>query len=307
MGQLKWLVAVALAVLVLLVLLALALFAFAWKASGDAMHPGPGAYDWRLADYAQLQPEEVSVGGRTGTAIAGRFYPGKSRATIVLVHGYGGNQDEMLPTASALHDAGFSVFSFDARGSGRSTGEITFGAREQADLESVVDYLTTRPDVDAERIGALAFSMGAAATIMAAAEDKRIKAVVEDSGWADVHHWLRPKLRDMFVHPRARFTPLSMKLIELRTGIDFDRLKPGEVVGRLAPRPLLIIHGERDDVVPPSDADELFAAAKEPKELWRVDGAAHGDTLRPGGATSSGRVVAFFKKALLGEGNGSTG
>lgn len=290
--------AVALAVLVLLVLVALALFALAWKASGDAMHPGPGAYDWSLADYPQLRPEDVRVDSRTGAALAGRFFPGQSRATVVLVHGYGGSQDELLPVAGALHDAGFSVFSDDSRGSGRSTGGITFGAREQDDLESVVDYLTTRPDVDAERIGALAFSMGAAATIMAAARDDRIKAVVSDSGWADVHHWLRPKLLDMFVHPRARFTPLSMKLIELRTGIDFDDLKPGDVVAKLAPRPLLIIHGAADDVVPASDGDELFAAAREPKELWRVEGAGHGDTLRPGGTTSSDRVVAFFRQAL---------
>ena len=295
--------AVALAVLVVLVLVGLALFALAWKASSDALHPGPGTYEWSLADYPRLQPEEVHVNSRTGAVLAGRFFPGSSRATVLLVHGYGGNQDELLPVAGALHDAGFSVFTFDSRGSGRSSGTITFGARERDDIESVVDYLTTRPDVDAGRIGALAFSMGAASTIMAAAGDKRIKAVVSDAGWADVHHWLRPRLQDMFVHPRDRFTPLSMKLIELRTGIDFDKLKPGDVVGDLAPRPLLLIHGTRDDVVPPSDADELFAAAKEPKELWLVQGAAHGDTLRPGGPTSSERVVAFFRDAL---GSGGT-
>jgi uncharacterized protein len=291
-------VAVALAVLVLLVLLTLALLAFAWKASGDAMHPGSGGYEWSLADYPGLQPEEVRVDSRTGAVLAGRFFQGRSPATIVLVHGYGGNQDELLPVANALHDAGFSVFSFDSRGCGRSTGEVTFGAREQDDLGSVVDYLTTRDDVDAERIGALAFSMGAATTLMTAARDSRLKAVVDDSGWADVRHWLRPRLLDVFVHPRARFTPLSLKLVELRTGIDFDRLEPRAVAARIAPRPLLIIHGSDDDVVPPSDSDELLAAAREPKELWRVDGAAHGDTLRPGGATSSERMVTFFRRAL---------
>jgi pimeloyl-ACP methyl ester carboxylesterase len=291
-------VAVALAVLVLLLLAALALLAFAWKASGDAMHPGAGSYDWNLDDFPRLQPEDVRVNSRTGAVLAGRFFSGSSRATVVLVHGYGGNQDEMLPVASALNDAGFSVFSFDLRGCGRSTGEVTFGAREQDDLASVVDYLTTRDDVDAERIGALAFSMGAATTLMTAAHDTRIKAVVDDSGWSDVRHWLRPRMLDVFIHPRDRFTPLSLKLVELRSGIDFDRLRPRDVVARIAPRPLLIVHGSEDDVVPPSDGDELLAAAREPKELWRVDGAAHTDTLRPGGATSSDRVVSFFRRAL---------
>jgi uncharacterized protein len=295
---LKWLVAVALAVLVLLVLLALALLAFAWKASGDAMHPGSPSYEWNLADFPRLQPQDVRVDSRTGAVLAARFFPGESRATVVVVHGYGGNQDEMLPVASTLHDAGFSVFSFDLRGCGRSTGEVTFGAKEQDDLASVVDYLTTRDDVDAERIGAVAFSMGAATTLMTAADDTRIKAVVDDSGWSDVRHWLRPRLLDVFLHPRHRFTPLALKLVELRSGVDFDRLVPRAVVGRIAPRPLLIVHGTDDDVVPPSDSDELLAAAGAPKELWKVERAAHTDTLRPGGATSSERVVTFLRRAL---------
>ncbi len=293
-----WPVAAALAVLVLLLLVAAAIGAFAWKASGDAVHPGAGAYEWELADYGNLAPEDVQVKSRTGAVLAGRFFPGRSRATVVLVHGYGGSQDELLPVASALHDGGFSVFSFDLRGSGRSTGEVTFGAREQEDLTSVVDYLTARPDVDAERIGVVGFSMGAATSLMAAAQDTRIKAVVGDSAWADVHHWLRPKLLDVFVHPRHTFTPLSLKLVELRGGIDLDALEPRRVVGRLAPRPLLVIHGSADEVVPPGDADEIFAAAGHPKQLWRVEGAAHGDTLRPGGATTSERVVAFLREAL---------
>jgi fermentation-respiration switch protein FrsA (DUF1100 family) len=86
--------------------------------------------------------------------------------------------------------------------------------------------------------------------------------------------------------------------VELRGGIDLDELEPRKVVGRLAPRPLLLIHGGADEVVPPGDADEIFAAAGQPKQLWRVEGAAHGDTLRPGGATASERVVAFLREAL---------
>lgn len=288
----------AVAVLVLLLVVAGALVSLGWRASSHAMHPGPPAYAWAVGDYPNLEAEEVTVTSRTGVKLAGRFFPGRDRATVVLSHGYGGNQDELLPVASSLHDAGFSVFSYDLRGCGRSGGEVTFGAKEAEDLRSVLDYVSTRPDVEAEKIGALGFSMGAAATILTAAHDDRIKAVVDDSGWSDVDHWLRPTVRAVFLHPTDRFSALSLKFVELRADVEFDRLRPADEIGRLAPRPILIIHGTADDVVPPGDSEENLAAAGEEKELWLVNGATHGQTMLPAGATSSERVIAFFEGAL---------
>jgi dipeptidyl aminopeptidase/acylaminoacyl peptidase len=296
----------ALAVFVLLVVLAAALVGLAWRASGHAIHPARVASPVGLDDYPGLRAEDVEVTSSTGAVLAGRFFHGRSKATVVLTHGYGGSQDELLPTANALHESGFSVFSYDLRGCGGSTGEVTFGAREQDDLRSVIDYVAGRDDVDDERIGALGFSMGAATTIMAAADDPRIKAVVDDSGWSDVYHWLRPSVSAVFIHPGDRFSALSLKLAEVRADIELDRLKPKEDVARLAPRPLLIIHGTADENVPPGDSAENFAAAREPKELWTIEGAAHGATVAPGGATSSERVVRFFRRALGVDQDGSS-
>src|SRR4051794_31911586 len=95
-----------------------------WKTSSSAIHPTPGQQLWQLADYPRLLPEKIVVRTK-GASLAARFFVGRSRATIVLSHGYGGNQDELLPIAGALHDAGFSVFTYDLRGCGRSTGSVT--------------------------------------------------------------------------------------------------------------------------------------------------------------------------------------
>jgi uncharacterized protein len=284
---------------------AAAVVGLAWRASGHAIHPATATFAWGLKDYPDLAAEDVEVKSSTGAALAGRFFPGRSGATVVLTHGYGGNQEELLPTADALHKGGLSVFTYDLRGCGRSSGEVTFGAKEQDDLRSVVDYLTTREGVDDRRIGALGFSMGAATTLMEAAKDVRIKAVVDDSGWSDVYHWLRPSWSAVFVHPGDRFSALSLKFAEWRTGTDLDDLKPREDVPDLAGRPLLIIHGTADQNVPPGDSEENFAAAREPKDLWMIDGAAHGATVEPGGASSSKRVVDFFRRALDPAGAGS--
>lgn len=275
-----------------------ALLLLGWKASSRALHPSTATFPWSLRDFPSLEPDDVRVRSSTGVTLAARFFRGRSRATIVLSHGYGGTQDEMLPVASTLHRHGFNVLTYDLRGCGASGGEVTFGAREQTDLRSVVDYAVARPDVDAARIGALGFSMGAATTVMAAAGDPRIKAVVDDSGWAHVEHWLRPRIEDVALRPRDPFTPLSLKLVELRTGEDLDELEPAARIGRLSPRPVLLIHGAQDAVVPAGDAAQNFAAAREPKELWRVAGATHGDTVKPDGATASNRVAEFFTEAL---------
>jgi pimeloyl-ACP methyl ester carboxylesterase len=275
-----------------------ALLLLGWKASGKAVNPPPASVDWGLEDYPRLRPEPVELRSATGVTLSGRFFAGRRTATIVLSHGYGGNQDEMLPAADALHRAGFSVFTYDLRGCGRSGGEITFGTLEQDDLRSVVEHLSGRDDVDGDRIGALGFSMGGASTLLAAADEPRIKAVVADSAWAHVEHWLKPSLGKVLTSPNERFTPVSMKLVELRTETSFGELVPERVVSKLSPRPLLLVHGEKDDIVPVADADRNFAAAREPKELWRVPGAGHGATVAPGGALSGGRVAEFFEQAL---------
>jgi len=272
--------------------------AVGWRASGQAMQPVRGASRRSLDDYPELRPDDVVVEGRNGVSLAGRLIRGRGSATIVLVHGYGGNQDEMLPVAAALHAVGFGVFTFDTRGCGRSGGAVTFGALECDDLIAVVDNLVDRGDVDANRIAVLGFSMGAATAILAAAGDPRIKAVVADSAWSDVRSWLRPSLRSFLLHPRDRFSPPSLKLVELRTRIDLDLLRPVDAVGAISPRPLLLLHGSADTVVLPEDSSRLLAAAGDPNERMLINGAQHGDTIAPGGAACGSAVLAFFERAL---------
>lgn len=283
----------------LLLAAATAIITLSWRASRFAMHPSPSTYSWRMTDFPGLRPMEVTFTSSNGTSLAGRFFAGHNGATVVLVDGYGGNQDEMLPLADALGKADFSVFTYDTRGCGRSGGSVTFGASETENLVSAVDYLVARPDVNSGRIGALGFSMGAATTVMAAARDARIKAVVDDSGWANAYGWLRPRARDIVLRPNAPFSPLSLRFVELRTGARLALLRPVDVIARISPRPILIIHGDSDATVPPAEGDRNFAAAMEPKALWRIPGAEHDDTVGLVDIGYADRVVTFFGQALV--------
>ena len=71
-----------------------------------------------------------------------------------------------------------------------------------------------------------------------------------------------------------------------------------DYTGRLAPRPLLVIGGELDHTVPAKMAEELFHAAREPKELYVIPGADHGDYVAKGGATYEAKLVEFFDRSL---------
>lgn len=288
----------AISAVALLLAAAAAVVVLSWRASKAAVHPSSATYDWRMSDFPRLRPVEVAFPGSDGIRLAGRFFGGNNGATVVLVHGYGGNQDEMLPVADALVGSDFNVFTYDTRGCGRSGGDVTFGALETDDVISVIDYLEARPDVDRARIGALGFSMGAASTVMAAARDPRIKAVVDDSGWASAYGWLRPEARDVLLRPHAPFSPLSLKFVEFRTGIHLNALRPVDVIARINPRPILLIHGGSDTAVPPTEGDRNFAAAGPPKQLWLIPDAKHGDTIQLVVADYADRVVGFFRQHL---------
>lgn len=271
-----------------------------WVGSERAIHQGPKTYRWQLADYPNLRPETVTLSSSTGITIVGTFFPGYSRATIVVSHGYGNNQNEVLPLAAFLQRAGFSVFTYDMRSRGGSGGDaITMGALEQYDLVSVVDYLVTRPDVDPEQIGALGISLGGAVSIMAASRDLRIKAVVDDCGFSDIASATDTAFEHFIGLPAFPFSPIAVTISEWRIGQSVSRSRPVDVVGQIAPRPLLIIHGLADREVSPDHSVRLFAAAAEPKELWLIEGAGHGLSkweLAP--AEYERRVIAFFRLYL---------
>jgi fermentation-respiration switch protein FrsA (DUF1100 family) len=270
-----------------------------WIGSERAIHKAQNTYSWSLADYPELRAEPVSIASRTGITLAARFLPGSSRTTIILSHGYGDNQDQMLPWAAFLHRAGYSVLTYDMRSRGASGGDaITLGALEQQDLRSVIDYVVTRPDVDPARIGALGVSLGGATTLLAAAQDQRIKAIVDDSGFADANGVIETAFTYFLYLPAFPFAPITVKIGEIRTGQQLSQVRPIDTVGLISPRPLFIIHGLADTVVVPSNSARLFAASGEPKQVWYVPGAQHNGSREVAGAEYEQRIVTFFQQAL---------
>jgi uncharacterized protein len=218
---------------------------------------------------------------------------------IVLCHGIWTGRRECLPMALRFRAAGYNVLTFDFRAHGLSDGRFTsVGHHETNDVLGAVEYVKQRPEVDVSRIGVVGFSMGAAASIQAAARCTDITALVADSAYATFLDAAKYSFRLVTRFPQFPIAPMAMRWAKWMVNVDASQLRPIDVIGQIAPRPVLIAHGAMDEIVPVRHARTLFQAAGEPKELW-IDPDAHHVGARdsdPDGYFV--RLERFFSEAL---------
>jgi fermentation-respiration switch protein FrsA (DUF1100 family) len=270
--------------------------------SYQLVHPPRTIRELTAAD-AGKPVERVAFQASDGMQLVGWFVAGDSDgAAIAVSHGSYANGPIAYRGVAFLSEAGYHVLVFDHRGHGQSGGRLTtLGPREAQDMVGAVAYLRSRPDLDPERIGAIGCSMGSAVVIGAAALDPAIKAVVAEGVYADMAElWMR------FGYVGLRGTSidwswggLMRKGAWLWTGYPVDTFKPEALVAHISPRPVLIIHGEYDNgATTVADAQRLFEAAHEPKELWIVPGAGHCSAHALFPEVYEERVLTFFDQAL---------
>lgn len=244
------------------------------------------------ADLGEL--EEVSFVTSDGLTLRGWYHPSKNRAAVVLVHGWGGTREQLLPEARILARHGYGVLLFDWRAHGESDGATcTWGDVERRDLRAALDYLGTRPDADPRRLGGLGFSFGGGVVIDVASVDPRLKAVVTEG--------TTPTLDESIEENSGRLKLLSAPAGRwaMRRVLDVDAVRPLDHVCAIHPRPLLIVNGDDGKDQPERLAKELWDAACEPKEYWHLAGAGHGDYAAVAPAELERRLVSFFDAALI--------
>lgn len=189
------------------------------------------------------------------------------------------------------------VFALDLRGHGLSSGECTLGNREAIDVDTVVAHVRRQSDSPVILVG---FSMGAAASVRAAALYSEVDAVVSISGparWHGSRRWAAQVTRSIWK------TPGGTTLLRHLTGV---RIHPGwlesespfEVVVKIAPAPVLVVHGTNDQFFPPEEAQLLYDKAHDPKELWMIDdgGHAEGFFMEPAQPVDAKRVDGFVNE-----------
>jgi dipeptidyl aminopeptidase/acylaminoacyl peptidase len=226
----------------------------------------------------------------------------KSDRCIVMTHSGGFHRADpavgMLNIAKALADHGYNVLTYDLRGHGESEdGKSTGGYYERRDVLGAIAYVKEK-GIQTQRIGLLGFSVGAAASLLAAAEDEVIPAVVSDSCWADLMDLIRSEIAKRPHMPRL-LTPLVPKLAKLAYGVDVDEVKPLATVAQIAPRPIFFIHGEFDRTVPVESALRMYHSNDNPKNsLWVVPEAPHVGSYKARPEEYIAKVTDFFDQAL---------
>jgi len=213
---------------------------------------------------------------------------------IVLCHATGSRRSTDFEMSQWLSDRGYGVLTFDWRGCiGDPSPRDLFPQRIAEDLRAGISYLQERVDVDADKIGILGRGLGGAFAVMAAAADTRVAATICFSGFGDfsrrtalvlgIEAWQQIRTTDattvnaahlLGTHPVGTPSPNSFEF-SIESVRALMACRPEEVVGSIAPRPLLIIHASDDAMFPRSEAVSLYAKASLDAELAFIDTSDH--------------------------------
>lgn len=251
-------------------------------------YPNRVVYE-RPSDYS-LEYEDVSIPARDGPKLHGWFFPAKGAAsgTVLHLHGNAGNLSGHFQHVAWLPAAGWNVLCFDYRGYGRSEGKIS-RAGSVTDAHAALDWLLARPDVDQARIVAFGQSLGGAVGIVLTAQRMEIRGLATDGAFDHYRRIARWHiLRNPLLLVLAWWVPFLMS----------GEFNPIDYIARIAPRPVLLMHGTADTVCPVSMAHRLYAAAGKPKELWLIEGANHYEAMQEMAGQAHSRLLTFFAKCV---------
>nr|WP_251551690.1 alpha/beta fold hydrolase [Neobacillus muris] len=255
-----------------------------------------------LMQWTEKQEFEiVQIQSFDGLTLKARFLknPNSNGKAVILAHGYRGSGEQMQGITKYYYDLGYDILKPDARGHGMSEGDyIGYGWHERKDYVDWVNFLIKEQQED--KIFLHGFSMGAATVLMTSGEKlpKEVKGIIEDSGYTTVMDELSHQLKYLYHLPAFPIMDVTSAITKMRAGYSFKEASALESVKKNK-LPLLIIHGDKDELVPTEMAEEIYeAAAAGNKELWIVPGAGHTEAYTIAEAEYQQRLEAFLESAL---------
>src|SRR6266851_2261695 len=243
------------------------------------------------ADY-----EEVELVTADGVSFgAWHFRQPGSPQTVIVSGGHKGQRDGSVGISAALWRKGFNVILYSYRGMpGSDRAPITFGIKEVLELQAVIAFARKR--IADARIGLLGYSMGAVVSLLGAAGEPGVQALVLDSPFSDLRTLLIENVRRAAKLPGTPFVWLAGLMLWLRTRSRISDCSPKDVLSSLEPRPLFFIHGGADDITSVNHSRRLYDAYRGPREIWIVQGAPHSGACFADRPLYVGRVAGFFAR-----------
>ena len=261
--------------------------------------------------------EEVALPTPDGLTLQGCYLKTPKPRKGVLLFGleFGSNRWSCVPYCEFLREAGYDIFTFEMRGQGKSPAQAGYEPLqwvtdfEVIDFQTALAHLKGRADKDPRGIGLFGLSKGGSAGLMTAAADEFVRCFVVDGIFATMTTmvpymkqfvmiytklpWLARMLPDWYLRLIA---DIAMHQIEQLRSCRYPPLE--ECLPKLAPRPLLMIHGGADTYIKPDMARTLFGLAAAPKEFWLVEKAKHNQSFTLAADEYKRRVRTFFDQHL---------
>ncbi len=248
-----------------------------WERLFDSMtfHPQPGI-TLTPESLGLSRASEQRFASEDGPSLHGFWVPspGADRAVLML-HGNGGNASLNLPIAASITQMGSHVWIPDYRGYGLSEGRPD-EAGVYADARAALRHLQRELGVPSRRTVVWGTSLGGAIAVDLA-RDRELAGLVLEATFASA----ADVARNSFGWPAGWLA-----------GRRFDSESK---IGRVR-CPILMIHGERDALVPFASGRRLYRAAPAPKSFWPIPGAGHNDTVQVGGEAYLARIESFLDR-----------
>jgi alpha-beta hydrolase superfamily lysophospholipase len=252
-----------------------------------------------------LDYQEVEFEASDGSVLRGWWVPTRrgSRLAVLAVHGGGGDRRHLLPHVPIFLGLDYNTLLIDCREHGISDGArrgFSLGVREHEDVSAGVAFLKT--ELGMEYVAVIGSSQGAVSAILAAAKDPLIDLVIAINPFSTVDSLIYDNRTGDDPSPAlTSVPPFAAKALGWflwwRSG-GWSVPQPLDVVDAIAPRPLFLMHGTADTVIPHSHSEELFAKALEPKELWTAADAPHTGLFATHPEEFTMRVSAFLLEHL---------
>jgi fermentation-respiration switch protein FrsA (DUF1100 family) len=238
--------------------------------------------------------ERVGFTTRDGLRLEGWYVPSRNRAAVIAFPGRSGP----VRHARMLARHGYGVLLFDRRGEGASQGDYNaYGWGGEPDLRAALAFLGRRRDVDPRRIGGIGLSVGGELLLETAARTPRLRAVVSEGAG------MRSVVEAVHLPGAARWFDTPVMLVQTAATAVLSNGGPppdlAGLVGRIAPRPVLLIeaqHGQGGEQLNATYRRRAGTSAS----LWSISGARHTGGLSARPREYERRVVGFFDRALLG-------
>ena len=242
--------------------------------------------------------ESIQIPLNNGSRVNGWLARGvQGSGVVLLVHSIRSNRVEMLSRGRFLNKHGYGVLLIDLQAHGETPGNrITFGHKESDDVTAAIIFL--HKTFPSERIGAIGVSLGAAAIVLSK-HSPRLDAVVIESLHPTIEEAVENRLRLHLGEYGTALLPVVMAQLAFYLDTSMSELDPINQLSELN-APLLLIAGSADQHTKVAETKRLFAAAKQPKEVWIVPGAGHFNMHSYAGREYEDRVIDFLDHYLRG-------